>query len=357
MAIKPDQLATLQLLVVRGQSYADLAKVLGVGEAEIRARARAALGELGGGDPDRNVALTDYLLGQADPIGRAEASRHIRDHAEDHALATRLTEQLRQLYPTAELPRLPGEARRPRAPRRAAGAPSGGPAGVAGRLSGLSQSQGRLLVVLASAAVLLIVIVLAITGTFSGGSDGEATAADAGETSTTEAAPADESAVPIELAPVGNSDAGGVVVFGFATADQPFIEFQVRNLEPATNDTAYVLWFLADSEQGFPLPTPLPVQPDGTLNDRIAVPAEILGFVQQAQTVTIALNDRQQLDRDIADAVREGSGAIPFPGGSVLAAEIRGASAGAAGAAGAGTGTGGGGGGGGAANRGGGGGN
>ena len=354
MAIKPDQLATLQLLVVRGQSYADLAKVLGVSEAEIRARARAALGELGGGDPDRNVALTDYLLGQTDPIGRAEASRHIRDHAEDHALATRLTEQLRQLYPTAELPRLPGEARRPRAPRQprgAAGAPSGGPAGVAERLSGLTQSQGRLLVVLASAAVLLVVIVLAVTGTFSGGSDGEATAADAGEIPPTEAAPADESAVPIELAPVGNSDAGGVVVFGFATADQPFIEFQVRNLEPATNDTAYVLWFLADSEQGFPLPTPLPVQPDGTLNDRIAVPAEILGFVQQAQTVTIALNDRRQLDRDIADAVREGSGAIPFPGGSVLAAEIRGAGGAAADAAG------GGGSGGGAANGGGGGGN
>jgi hypothetical protein len=328
MAVTPDQLATLQLLLVRGQSYADLAKVLGLDEAAVRERARGALAELGGGvDPDRNVGLTDYLLGQADPIGRADASRHLRDHADDHALATRLSEQLRSLYPTAELPRLPGEARRPRTPRRAQPAGSAG-GGVAGRLSGLSQSQTRLMVGLASAAVLLVVVVLAVTGAFSGGSDDEPSAA-ADETSTT-ADTEGEQAVPIELSPVGNSDAGGVVVFGFATADQPFIEFQVRNLEPATNDTAYVLWFLSDARRGFPLPTPLPVQANGTLNQRIPVPAEILGFVQQARTVTIALNDRKQLDRDITQAVNQGSGAIPFPGGSVLSAQIGGAGGGGA---------------------------
>ena len=73
MAMTPDQQATLQLLLERGQSYADLARLLGEDEDEVRARARAALTELGGADPDRNVGLTDYLLGQADPIGRADA--------------------------------------------------------------------------------------------------------------------------------------------------------------------------------------------------------------------------------------------------------------------------------------------
>lgn len=341
MTVTPDQLATLQLLLVRGQSYADLAKVLGLDEAAVRERARNALAELGGGvDPDRNVGLTDYLLGQADPIGRADASRHLRDHADDYALATRLSEQLRSLYPTAELPRLPGEPRRPRAPRRPAAGFAGG---IAGRLSGLSTSQSRLMVGLASAAVLLTVVVLAITGAFGGGSDDEPSAAEGEETSTA-ADGEGEQAVPIELSPVGNSDAGGVVVFGFATADQPFIEFQVRNLEPATNDNAYVLWFLSGDRRGFPLPTPLPVQANGTLNERIPVPAEILGFVQQAQTVTIALNDREQLDRDITRAVNQGSGAIPFPGGSVLSAEIGGANAGGGQSGGAGGGGGGGGG-------------
>ena len=90
MAMTPDQRATLQLLLERGQTYSDLATLLAVDEAEVRDRARAALTELGGADPDRNVGLTDYLLGQADPIGRADASRHLRDDPGDHALATAL---------------------------------------------------------------------------------------------------------------------------------------------------------------------------------------------------------------------------------------------------------------------------
>ena len=79
-----------------------------------------ALTELGGADPDRNVGLTDYLLGQADPIGRADASRHLRDDPGDHALATALSERLREMFPDAEPPRLPGEPRqrRPALPRQ-----------------------------------------------------------------------------------------------------------------------------------------------------------------------------------------------------------------------------------------------
>ncbi len=107
----------LQLLLERGQSYADLASLLGVEEAEVRARARATLTELAGADPDRHVGLTDYLLGQADPIGRADAVRHLKDDPEDLELATEITQKIRLIAPDAELPRLPGEERRPR-PRR-----------------------------------------------------------------------------------------------------------------------------------------------------------------------------------------------------------------------------------------------
>src|SRR5687768_14533796 len=111
MAISPDQKAILQLLLERGQSYADLARLLGQPTDEVRARARAALTELGGADPDRNVGLTDYLLGQADPIERADASRHLREDLADYQLAALLCEALRTMYPAAELPRLPGEPR------------------------------------------------------------------------------------------------------------------------------------------------------------------------------------------------------------------------------------------------------
>ena len=88
----------------------------------MRARARTALTELAGADPDRHVGLTDYLLGQADPIGRADAVRHLKDDPEDLALATELAQKLRLVAPEAELPRLPGEERRPAPGARPAGA-------------------------------------------------------------------------------------------------------------------------------------------------------------------------------------------------------------------------------------------
>src|SRR2546429_30996 len=192
MPLTGDQQALLQLLLERGQRYADLASLLGVDEAEVRTRARAALMELAGADPDRNVGLTDYLLGQADPIGRADAVRHLKDDPEDLALATELAQKLRLVAPQAELPRLPGEERRP-GPRRPRGrplarlpipkrlrrrpaadaAPESAPSGP---LTTLTRRQTQLMVGLGSGAVLLIVIVLAATGAFGGSSnDGTAT--------------------------------------------------------------------------------------------------------------------------------------------------------------------------------------
>jgi hypothetical protein len=277
----------------------------------VRSRARAALTELAGADPDRNVGLTDYLLGQADPIGRADAVRHLRDEPDDHRLAAELTETLREMYPNAELPRLPGE---PRPPRRPGAQGESGPRGLA---SSLSQRQTRIVVGAGAAAVLLIVIVLAITGAFSG--DDEPSGSASTETTT---APADEQAVPVEFRPVGGSDAGGVAVFGFATADQPFIELQLRDLQPANNDDAYVLWFLTGEDEGFPLPSPLEVDNQGNLSDRIAVPAEVIGIATQSQTITIALNNRNELNREIDRALEEEQGTLSYPGGTVLSARI-----------------------------------
>ena len=194
MPLTADQQAMLQLLLERGQSYADLASLLGTDEAGVRTRARAALTELAGADPDRNVGLTDYLLGQADPIGRADAVRHLKDDPDDLELATELTQKLRLVAPQAELPRLPGEEWRPRprrAPRLAGGrlpipnrlrrkrsaeqspesAPSAEPAAPGGPRTTLSRRQTQLMVALGSGAVLLVAVVLAVSGAFSSGSD------------------------------------------------------------------------------------------------------------------------------------------------------------------------------------------
>lgn len=198
MPLSADQTAMLQLLLERGQSYEDLASILGVEPDEVRARARAALKELAGADPDRNVALTDYLLGQADPIDRADAVRHLKDDPRDLELVTELAQKLRLVAPEAELPRLPGEERQPR-PRRAARERVPGPlrklmpaprapAGETGEprpsRTTLTRRQTQGIVVAACAAVLVAVGALAIAGVFGGDSADSATT-----TSTTTSTP------------------------------------------------------------------------------------------------------------------------------------------------------------------------
>jgi hypothetical protein len=190
----------LQLLLERGQSYADLASVLGVDEAEVRVRARAALTEIGDADPDHRVGLTDYLLGQADPIGRADAVRHLKEDPADLALATELSQKLLLLAPEAELPRLPGEERRPR-PRRSRGGarsrlraarlrrtgPDGAPVAdgaPAATQARLTKRQTQLLVGLGSVGiVLLVVTVLVVTGAFSGNGETATPSPNGGATS------------------------------------------------------------------------------------------------------------------------------------------------------------------------------
>src|SRR3954462_2825013 len=189
----------LQLVLERGQSYDDLASILGVDVPEVRNRARAALTELAGADPDRNVGLTDYLLGQADPIDRADAVRHLKRHPEDLAMVTELAQKLRLVAPEAQLPRLPGEELQPR-PRRTTSEPAPAPlrrvlpsrrARETGEppppRTSLTRRQTQGIVVAGCAAVLIAVGALAIAGVFSSGSADSATTTST--TSTNAAAP------------------------------------------------------------------------------------------------------------------------------------------------------------------------
>src|SRR5215208_405115 len=97
----------LQLLLEGGQGYGDIGSLLGIAPDEVRSRARSALREMGGADPDAQVGLSDYLLGQADPIGRADAVRHLQADPEANALSARLIQQLRLLAPKGQFPEIP----------------------------------------------------------------------------------------------------------------------------------------------------------------------------------------------------------------------------------------------------------
>jgi hypothetical protein len=277
MALAADQQAMLQLLLERGQSYADLGSVLGMDEAGVRSRAREALTELAGVDPDRNVGLTDYLLGQADPIGRADAVRHLKDHPADLELATELSQKLRLVAPQADLPRLPGEERRPR-PRRTSGGPTsrlpiprrlrggrgaGDPAGApatAGAGTALTRRQTRLIVVLGCAAVLVVVAVLAVTGTFKGG---DSTAA----TTTTSA------------------------------TTQP------------------------GQAEGFPL-TPLKVSGSGSVNTQVPIPATLRNLIPRVQAIYVTQSNSRALALAVNKAVQSKQLILPVSGSPQLVGAV-----------------------------------
>jgi hypothetical protein len=75
--LPPDQRAVLDLVLQRGRSYDDIARLLAIDRAAVRARALAAFDELG---PDTGIAaesralIADYLLGQL-PDGVADQTR------------------------------------------------------------------------------------------------------------------------------------------------------------------------------------------------------------------------------------------------------------------------------------------
>jgi Sigma-70, region 4 len=332
-----DQKATLQLLLERGQSYADLASMLGVSEDEVRSRARSALRELAGGDPDRNVGLTDYLLGQADPIGRADAVRHLRDDPADRQLADDLIVELRAVAPNADLPRLPGSPRPGRFSRRA---PDAEPAAKRpSRLSSLTSGQSRLLIALGSGAVLLIAIVLAVTGAFGGDDGDDSSSAATTTTAANETTPSGEEISRVELTPTGGGNASGEAIFGLATNDQPYVDVSIQGLDPAPNGQTYVIWLLLGEDQGYPL-APIQVSQNGSFDDRFAIQSAVLSLVARVRTVDVSLAPNEDLARLISEAeqrVRRPNAQVADliltkPGRTVLSGQIPTAAAGQGGA-------------------------
>ncbi len=80
-ALPADQRAAVQLLVKQGQSYEQLAGLLGIDPAGVRARAHSALETLAGGagaglDAAARADVADYLLGQQS-VSQREATRDL----------------------------------------------------------------------------------------------------------------------------------------------------------------------------------------------------------------------------------------------------------------------------------------
>jgi hypothetical protein len=321
MALTDEQRALLQLLLEGGQGYDDIGSLLGIAPEEVRTRARGALREIGGADPDSQVQLSEYLLGQADPIGRADAVRHLQADPEANALATRLVAQLRLIAPRAELPEIPA-AKAGRAAKAQDGpaAPAQASPGASGRAPGSPADKRRtqLGVGLGALALLIVVGALALAGIFDGGDDGSGEG-DA-TTATTASGASTENQAVVRMAPLDEaSGATGQAVFA-PTQDQPVMELNLSGLEPSAEGQIYVVWLYANDKVAFPIARDR-VDESGNLTGGTPLGAEVLALLTQFGCLDVSLASTAETERAIQQAV-DGGALPPHTGETVLRGQI-----------------------------------
>lgn len=355
MAVTDEQRAMLQLLLEGGQGYDDIGSLLGIAPDEVRSRARSALTEIGGADPDAQVGLSDYLLGQADPIGRADAVRHLQSDPEANALAQRLVQNLRLLAPRAELPEIP-ESRGRRAvspppppaspppvqphaatPAAAAPGPPKGPglaSRAAGFFSGLGSVSGRRrtqLIVGVAAALALVIVIVAVATSGGGGGSGDckpinpSAAQQAGVPTTklaamgdfaTEDCPPTGQVTLVPVQPQNQQNAKKPAISGFA------LQTNAAHLEPNENGDAYILWLYGSDQQARPVGQET-VGSDGTLTGAAPLPTQELVFLQALQKirlsrVTSAEKTQVQQSLQAQQGNKKATGVVSFVGTPVL---------------------------------------
>ena len=207
--------------------------------------------------------------------------------------------------------------RQPRGPRRARAAsaperpyPSGSPASPPAR-------PGRW-VVLGSAGVILIAVVLAVTGAF-GGEDSSSASASA---TTIDHRRRDrrrgDPGGPAVAAK--GSDATGTATFGIADADQPYVDLDISNLEPAPQGKAYVIWLLLSAKDGPPAAA-LPGRPGRHLQRPHPDPAAFSpSLAARTQAVAVSLAEQKPLLREVNKAVSAGRTSSTTPRSSATRA-------------------------------------
>ena len=313
----------LQLLLEGGQGYDDIGSLLGIAPEEVRSRARSALTEIGGADPDSQVALSDYLLGQADPIGRADAIRHLQSDPEANALAERLVQNLRLLAPKAQLPDVPelrGGRRAapapplpdpaapvpPAAPSAAPSAPAppqpaqpqgpGFAARVSGFFSGFSRMSGKRRTQFLVAMVAVLGLVIAVVAVASGGGGGGNSDCKPLNTSAAQQAgvpsmklSATGAAADADCAPSGQITLGSIPQSQQSKNQVPSFVLQANavNLPATGTNEAYLLWLYKSDDQSIPLDQAT-VDNSGNLTRSLQVPAPELVLIPAFQTVRLA---------------------------------------------------------------------
>jgi hypothetical protein len=182
--LSPDQRAVLDLVLRRGRSYDDIARLLAIDRAAVRARALAAFDAIGpetGITAESRALITDYLLGQLPERVADQTRERLAQSPYDRAWARVVASELEQLA-EQPLPEIPDGARgRAAAPEQGAPVLAGtterrrresgpGPTRRRPRLSDRPSSRlgGAIMLIVGALIVVAVVIVLLVV--LSGGS-------------------------------------------------------------------------------------------------------------------------------------------------------------------------------------------
>jgi hypothetical protein len=320
-----DQRAVLELVLTRGRTYDEIAKMLSIDRAGVRERALAAFDALGPQTrvpPERRALITDYVLGQLPPKVTEDTRQRLAQSAGERAWARVLASELAPLA-SQPLPEIPGEGAAEPEPAAAesesapdlssrpfepvaepVAASEGGSTSAAARALNARPSSRRGGIILLSIGALVVVAVVVVIALVSGGSSNKSTSTTASQPSststpatsstpsttstpstpsstTTTAANGAKLVAQINLtAPHTTSKAIGVALV-LKQGTNTGIAIRAQNLPANGKHDAYAVWLYKSSKDshilGFVNPS---VGANGVLQAEAALPANAGQFTQ-----------------------------------------------------------------------------
>lgn len=234
-----DRRAVLQLLLKQGKSYDELADLLRIDPATVRARALDALDRLGpagatGLEPARQEEICDYLLGQQAASERAATRRFLEGSGPGRAWARVVAGELRPLAGEA-LPDVPAERAEVDEAFDALDARR-----EARRRQARSSRLGGVLLLGAAGLVVALVIVFVLGGS-DGNDNGAATTTARSATGTTAGAPQVLGQVNLNP-PKGSQSKAIAAVTLLRQNGETDILFQGQDIPPNRRGDVYALW-------------------------------------------------------------------------------------------------------------------
>jgi hypothetical protein len=113
-SLPADQRAVLELVLKRGRTYDEIARMLSIDRAGVRERALAAFDALGPQTrvpPERRALITDYLLGQLPAKVSEDTRQRLGQSASERAWARVLASELEPIA-VSPLPEIPTDGAR-----------------------------------------------------------------------------------------------------------------------------------------------------------------------------------------------------------------------------------------------------